>query len=148
MHRILPGRVVGHGAMWKLRYEGSMCGHVTRRHDMKLLSPPAIGFRRRGCLMEFLWSARCQHSVSTTCSHVFFGLHSPRIIGFPCCAATPRCQWLPLHPTVVDYDAVRKETASAFEEKIVEVRGLVSKLQKTQRAAEQALDQYEKSCAA
>ena len=55
---------------------------------------------------------------------------------------------MPLRPTVVDYDAVRKETAGAFEEKIVEVRGLVAKLQKTQRAAEQALDQYEKSCSA
>ena len=53
-----------------------------------------------------------------------------------------------MHPTVVDYDAVRKETASAFDEKIVEVRGLVAKLQKTQRAAEQTLDQYEKSCTA
>ena len=49
---------------------------------------------------------------------------------------------------VVDYDAVRKDTASAFEEKIVEVRGLVAKLQKTQRAAETALDKYEKSCTA
>ena len=86
--------------------------------------------------------------MSRTCSYVSFGVHSPRIIGFSCCAATPRCQWLPLHPTVVDYDVVRKETASAFEEKILEVRGLVAKLQKTQRAAEQALGQYEKSCAA
>jgi hypothetical protein len=37
---------------------------------------------------------------------------------------------------VVDYDALRKE-----------VQGLVAKLQKTQRAAEQALDKYVSSCA-
>ena len=41
---------------------------------------------------------------------------------------------------VVDYDALRKEAAAAFADKIVEVQGLVGKLQKTQRAAEQALD--------
>ena len=77
-----------------------------------------------------------------------FGVRSPRNSGFAGRVATLRCQCLPMHPTVVDYDAVRKETASAFEEKIVEVRGLVAKLQKTQRAAEQTLDQYEKSCTA
>ena len=77
-----------------------------------------------------------------------FGVRSPRNIGFCWSCSNASCQCLPLHPTVVDYDAVRKETASAFEEKIVEVRGLVAKLQKTQRAAEQALDQYEKSCGA
>ena len=67
---------------------------------------------------------------------------------------------------VVDYDSLRKEVAAIFEEKVVEVQGLVAKLQKTQRAAEQALDKcafslvtllaclsrrcgrYEKTCAA
>ena len=47
---------------------------------------------------------------------------------------------------VVDYDAVRAETAAVFEARALEVRTLVTKLQKTQRAAEQVLDQYEKSC--
>ena len=47
---------------------------------------------------------------------------------------------------VVDYDALRKEAASVFEDKIVEVRGLVAKLQKTQRAAEQVLDKYSSQC--
>ena len=41
---------------------------------------------------------------------------------------------------VVDYDGLRKEVATAFDDKIVEVQGLVARLQKTQRAAEQALD--------
>ena len=41
---------------------------------------------------------------------------------------------------VVDYDGVRKEVAAALADKIVEVQGLVARLQKTQRAAEQALD--------
>ena len=41
---------------------------------------------------------------------------------------------------VVDYDGLRKEVAAALADKIVEVQGLVAKLQKTQRAAEQALD--------
>ena len=49
---------------------------------------------------------------------------------------------------VVDYDALRAETAKVFDARAVEVRALVSKLQKTQRAAEQVLDQYEKSCSA
>ena len=43
---------------------------------------------------------------------------------------------------VVDYDAMRKSMAAIFDEKIVEVRGLVTKLQKTQRAAEQTLEKY------
>ena len=43
---------------------------------------------------------------------------------------------------VVDYDAMRKGMAATFDEKIVEVRGLVTKLQKTQRAAEQTLEKY------
>ena len=47
---------------------------------------------------------------------------------------------------VSDYDALRKETAAVFDAKVGEVKELVSKLQKTQKAAEQALDQYEKAC--
>ena len=42
--------------------------------------------------------------------------------------------------TVVDYDALRKSTAAAFDVKVQEVKGLVEKLQKTQRAAEQTLE--------
>merc|ERR1712093_199653 len=49
---------------------------------------------------------------------------------------------------VTDYDGLRKEVAAIFADKVVEVQGLVAKLQKTQRAAEQALDKYEKTCAA
>ena len=41
---------------------------------------------------------------------------------------------------VVDYDGLRREAAAAFADKVVEVQGLVARLQKTQRAAEQALD--------
>ena len=41
---------------------------------------------------------------------------------------------------VVDYNGLRKEVAAAFADKVGEVQGLVAKLQKTQRAAEQALD--------
>ena len=44
--------------------------------------------------------------------------------------------------TVVDYDALRKTTAAAFDVKVQEVKGLVEKLQKTQRAAEQTLEKY------
>ena len=40
----------------------------------------------------------------------------------------------------VDYDVLRRDISSAFGDKVVEVRGLVAKLQKTQHAAEQALD--------
>ena len=47
---------------------------------------------------------------------------------------------------VADYDGLRKETAAVFDAKVGEVKDLVSKLQKTQKAVEQALDQYEKSC--
>ena len=43
---------------------------------------------------------------------------------------------------VADYDGLRKEVAAVFADKIVEVQSLVAKLQKTQRAAEQALDKY------
>jgi hypothetical protein len=43
---------------------------------------------------------------------------------------------------VVDYDAMRKDMAAVFEGKIQVVRGLVTKLQKTQRAAEQTLEKY------
>ena len=40
----------------------------------------------------------------------------------------------------VDYDALRKDAAEVFQDKIVQVQGVVAKLQRTQRAAEQALD--------
>ena len=48
---------------------------------------------------------------------------------------------------VVDYDAFRVAARGVLESKVGEVRGYVSKLQKAQRAAEEALDMYEKSCA-
>ena len=58
-----------------------------------------------------------------------------------CCAnSSVRCL------QVADYDGLRKRTAAVFEAKVGEVKDLVSKLQKTQKAVEQALDQYEKSC--
>merc|ERR1712146_523569 len=47
---------------------------------------------------------------------------------------------------VADYDGLRKETAAVFDAKVGEVKDLVSKLQKTQKAVEQASDQYDKSC--
>merc|ERR1712032_72763 len=47
---------------------------------------------------------------------------------------------------VVDYDAIRAEAKAVFDNKIDEVRGLAARLQKTQRAAEQALDLYEQHC--
>ena len=43
---------------------------------------------------------------------------------------------------VTDYDAMRKNMAATFDGKVAEVRGLVAKLQKTQRAAEQTLEKY------
>ena len=43
---------------------------------------------------------------------------------------------------VVDYDALRKEVVTVFADRAAQVQGLVAKLQKTQRAAEQALDRY------
>ena len=45
--------------------------------------------------------------------------------------------------SVVDYDVMRKSMATVFDGKIQEVRSLVSKLQKTQRAAEQTLEKYD-----
>lgn len=45
-----------------------------------------------------------------------------------------------LFSPVVDYDALRKNTATVFDAKVQEVRGLVDKLQKTQRAAEKTLE--------
>merc|ERR1712032_1498077 len=42
--------------------------------------------------------------------------------------------------SVVDYDAMRAEAKAVIDSKLGEVRGLVARLQKTQRAAEQALD--------
>lgn len=43
---------------------------------------------------------------------------------------------------VVDYDGVRQEVSNIFADKAAEVQSLVAKLQKTQRAAEQALDKF------
>jgi hypothetical protein len=41
---------------------------------------------------------------------------------------------------VVDYGGLRKEVAATFANKVVEVQGIVARLQKTQRAAEITLD--------
>lgn len=49
---------------------------------------------------------------------------------------------------VIDYDALRKEAGTSIADKTAEIRTLVGKLHKTQRAAEEALDKYEKVCAA
>jgi len=43
---------------------------------------------------------------------------------------------------VVDYDGMRREVSSIFVDKAAAVQSLVAKLQKTQRAAEQALDKF------
>ena len=43
---------------------------------------------------------------------------------------------------VIDYDAVRADMKLVFAEKINEVRSAISRLQKAQRAAEQALDKF------
>ena len=49
-----------------------------------------------------------------------------------CC----RCALL----AVLEYDALRKEAGASIADKTDEVRALVGKLHKTQRAAEEALD--------
>merc|ERR1719498_1142934 len=49
---------------------------------------------------------------------------------------------------VVDYDQLRKEAGEMSKAKAEQVQGLVAKLQKTQRAAEDALDKYAKACGA
>ena len=43
---------------------------------------------------------------------------------------------------VVDYDGMRREVSSIFVDKAAAVQSLVAKLQKTQRAAEQALERF------
>merc|ERR1712013_790435 len=48
---------------------------------------------------------------------------------------------------VVNYDVLRKEAKQSFEERTLLVRAYVGKLQKAQRAAEKALDLYQKHCA-
>ena len=53
-----------------------------------------------------------------------------------CCFVLLLCFSVP----VVDYDAVRAELKGAFAAKVDEVRSVLSRLQKAQRAAEQALD--------
>ena len=42
----------------------------------------------------------------------------------------------------VDYEALRLQARSVFAAKIEEVRGSIAKMQKAQRAAEQALDMF------
>ena len=53
-----------------------------------------------------------------------------------CCFVPLRC----FSVAVVDYDVVRAEMKGAFAGKVDEVRSVMSRLQKAQRAAEQALD--------
>lgn len=43
---------------------------------------------------------------------------------------------------MVDYDALRKDMVNIFANRASEVQQLVTKLQKTHRAAEQALDRF------
>ena len=47
---------------------------------------------------------------------------------------------------VMDYDIARVQAASAFVTKTAAIRAMVAKLQKTQRAAEKALDSYVSKC--
>ena len=54
-------------------------------------------------------------------------------------ASAKEAAWNFCAPTP-DYDGLRKEVAAVFADKVMEVQTLVAKLQKTQRAAEQALD--------
>ena len=50
------------------------------------------------------------------------------------------------HVAVIDYDVLRMELKEVFTEKVDEVRFALSRLQKAQRAAEQALDMYDGCC--
>ena len=45
-----------------------------------------------------------------------------------------------LHASVVDYEAARVASASAFANKVIEARSWVTKMQKAQRLAEKSLD--------
>jgi hypothetical protein len=47
---------------------------------------------------------------------------------------------------VVDYDAVRAAAASKLKTERNEIKAWITKLQKTQKAAEAALDLYERKC--
>ena len=121
-------------------------------------SSSVAGFRRGCCRMELLWFVD-SHIPEAISLHPYSAFRVAKPQECISCLSWSR-PWLWLGPgrvaalhiicsivsTVVDYDAVRKETAAVFEEKVTEVRGLVGKLQKTQRAVEQALDQYEKVC--
>ena len=49
--------------------------------------------------------------------------------------------------TVVDYDALRQDSRNESPALVNEIRGHVDKLGKAQRAAEVALDMYQKKCA-
>ena len=69
-------------------------------------------------------------------------------VRFVCCAlhklldnSAAKASWNYCAP-VVDYDALRKDVVNIFSDKASEVQRLVTKLQKIQRAAEQALDRY------
>lgn len=48
---------------------------------------------------------------------------------------------------VVNYDGARSRAKASFATQIEEARGYVSRLQKAQRAGEQALDMFQKHCA-
>ena len=48
---------------------------------------------------------------------------------------------------VVNYDDLRLRAKASFAKQIEQARGYVSKLQKAQRAGEQALDMFQKHCA-
>ena len=67
---------------------------------------------------------------------------------FVCCSlhklfdnSAARASWGYCAP-VVDYDALRKDMVNIFANRASEVQQLVTKLQKTQRAAEQALERF------
>ena len=62
------------------------------------------------------------------------------VMGFVVASACLGDWRFPCWFAVVDYDAIRAQAHSLRISKVEEVRGLVSKLQKAQRAAEHALD--------
>ena len=57
------------------------------------------------------------------------------------------CCWGVVVRQVVNYDVLRATAKDSFADEIGEVRGYVSKLQKAQRAGEQALDMYDSAWA-
>ena len=81
--------------------------------------PGAMSKRRYACV-----GIRAHVSILRVCLH----LRCAELLE----ASTAESAWNFCAP-VVDYNGLRKEVATAFADKIVEVQGLIAKLQKTQR---------------